>query len=67
MQEPKRIKLTDSPENKRVNLTPLPSTSQYDIEMFDDIYDPSSLIKNNENNKQNNSQSVSELESMQGD
>jgi hypothetical protein len=35
--------------------------------MFDDIYDPSSLIKNNENNKQNNSQSVSELESMQGD
>jgi hypothetical protein len=58
MKEPKRIKLTDNPENKRVNLTPLPSDYKYDIEMENDVW-----IKN-ENNKQNNSQSISELESM---
>jgi hypothetical protein len=57
MKEPKRIKLTDSPENKKVNLTPLPSTTQYDIEMENDVW-----VKN-ENNQQNNTQGISKLES----
>jgi len=61
MKEPQRIKLTDNPENKKVNLTPLPSTSHYDIEMTDDIWIKE---KNNENHTKNNSQSISELESM---
>lgn len=60
MKEPKKIKLTDSPESKKVSLTPLPSiNSVYPEVMRDDIY-----IKtkehilddcNNENNSQNNS------------
>jgi threonine dehydratase len=58
MKEPTKIKLTDNPKNKNVKLTPLPSTQNYDIEMSDDIW-----IKN-EDNKQNNSQSISELDSM---
>jgi threonine dehydratase len=57
MKEPEKIKLTDNPENKKVKLTPLPSTTQYDIEMENDVW-----IKN-ENNQQNNSQSISKLES----
>jgi hypothetical protein len=58
MKEPTKIKLTDNPKNKNVKLTPLPSTQNYDIELSDDIW-----IKN-EDNKQNNSQSISELDSM---
>ena len=58
MKEPIKIKLTDNPENKNVKLIPLPSTEHYDIEMSKDIW-----IKN-EDNKQNNSQSISELDSM---
>jgi hypothetical protein len=61
MKEPKRIKLTDNPENKRVNLTPLPSDYKYDIEMENDVW------INNENNKQNNSQSIPKLESKSSD
>jgi hypothetical protein len=57
MKEPKRKKLTDSPEKKKENLTPLPSTTQYDIEMENDVW-----VKN-ENNQQNNSQGISKLES----
>jgi len=57
MKEPIKIKLTDNPENKNVKLTPLPSNTYYDIEMSDDIW-----IKN-ENNQQNNSQSIQQLES----
>ena len=58
MKEPIKIKLTDNPENKNVKLIPLQSTAYYDIEMSDDIW-----IKN-EDNKQNDSQSISELDSM---
>jgi len=58
MKEPTRIKLTDNPENKNVKLTPLPSNKYYDVEMSDGIW-----IKN-EDNQQNNSQSISELDSM---
>lgn len=61
MKEPQRIKLTDNPEIKKVNLTPLPSTSQYDIEMESDIW------SKNENNQQDNSQSISKLESESSD
>jgi hypothetical protein len=57
MKEPTKIKLTDNPENKNVKLTPLPSNRHYDIEMLDDVW-----IKN-EDNKQNNSQSIQQLES----
>jgi hypothetical protein len=57
MKEPTKIKLTDNPENKKVKLIPLPSMQYYDIEMSDDIW-----IKN-ENNQQNNSQSIQQLES----
>jgi threonine dehydratase len=57
MKEPTKIKLTDNPKNKSVKLTPLPSTQHYDIEMSNDIW-----IKN-ENNQQNNSQSIQQLES----
>ena len=61
MKEPQRIKLTDSPENKNVKLTPLPSNTQYDIEMSDDVWVKE---KNNENNRENNPKGISELDSM---
>jgi hypothetical protein len=62
MKEPVKIKLTDSPESKKVNLTPLPSLEdKYLDKMNDDIW-----IKY-ENNKQNNSQSISKLESESSD
>jgi threonine dehydratase len=61
MKEPQKIKLTDNPESKKVNLTPLPSTSQYDIEMESDIW------SKNENHQQNNSQSIPKLESESSD
>jgi hypothetical protein len=59
MKEPIKIKLTDNPLNKNVKATPLPSTIQYDIEMENDVW-----IKN-EDNQQNNSQSIQQLESDQ--
>ena len=62
MKEPVRIKLTDSPESKKVHLTPLPSLEdKYLDKMNDDIW-----IKH-ENNQQNNSQSISKLESESSD
>jgi hypothetical protein len=57
MKEPTKIKLTDNPKNKSVKLIPLPSTQDYDVEMSNNIW-----IKN-EDNKQNNSQSIQQLES----
>lgn len=62
MKEPKRIKLTDSPSSKKVNLIPLPSKDNYPDTMEDDTY--TKQLTSNENNQQNNSQSISELESM---
>ena len=38
MKEPQKIKLTDSPESKKVNLTPLPSINNYPEPMQDDIF-----------------------------
>lgn len=62
MKEPKRIKLTNSPSNKKVNLIPLPSKDSYPDTMEDDVY--IKPIKSYENNQQNNSKGISELESM---
>lgn len=62
MKEPKRIKLTDSPSNKKVNLIPLPSKDNYPDTMEDDTY--TKQLSSNENNQQNNSKGISELESM---
>ena len=57
-----KIKLTDSPENKRVNLTPLPSLQdKYLDSINDDVYIKPLEIY--EDNKQNNSQSIQQLES----
>lgn len=62
MKQPQKIKLTDSPTSKNVNLIPLTSKNNYPDTMEDDIYTRS--IEKNENNKQNNSESISELESL---
>lgn len=62
MKEPQRIKLTDSPTNKRVDLTPLPSLKdKYPDRMNDDVYIKPLEIY--EDNQQNNSQSIQQLES----
>jgi hypothetical protein len=60
MKEPKKIKLTDAPQTKRVTLTPLPSVNQsYPEPMTDDIYLKTKQnildITDNEDNKQDNS------------
>lgn len=57
MKEPKKIKLTDAPVNKNVQLTPLPSLeNQYLENMIDDLYSKNDLLEKfvNENNQQNN-------------
>jgi hypothetical protein len=57
MKEPQRIKLTDSPTNKRVNLTPLPSLQdKYFETMNDDVYIKPLEIY--EDNQQDNSESI---------
>ena len=62
MKEPKRIKLTDSPENKKVNLIPLLALEmKYADEIYDDIY--IRPLKTHEDNQQNNSESIQQLES----
>jgi hypothetical protein len=39
MKEPRKIKLTDAPQTKRVNLTPLPSINEsYPEPMVNDTY-----------------------------
>lgn len=62
MKEPKRIPLTDNPRIKEPNKIPLQKLDIYDIEMNGD-----DLWNRNENNKQNNSQSISNLESDSSD
>jgi hypothetical protein len=71
MKEPKRIKLSETPTAKDVEKIPLPpiNPNQYDINMTDDVYirpDNDSIYTpiKNENNQQNNSESISELESL---
>jgi hypothetical protein len=60
MKEPERIPLTDAPKNKEPKRIPLTTPSNYDIEMIDHLW-----VKN-EDNKQDNSESISELDSLQG-
>jgi hypothetical protein len=52
MKEPTKIKLTDSPENKRVNLTPLPSLQdKYLDSINDDVYiKPLEIYEDNKQN-----------------
>jgi hypothetical protein len=57
MKEPKRIPLTDNPKKKEPQRIPLTTPNHYDIDMSDDIW-----IKN-ENNQQNNTTSIQQLES----
>ena len=57
MKEPQRIKLTDSPENKRVTLTPLPSLENKDLDNINDnVYIKSLEIY--EDNQQDYSESI---------
>ena len=64
MKEPTKIKLTDSPTSKKVSLTPLPSLQdKYLDTMNDDVYIKPLEIY--EDNQQNNSQSIQQLESDQ--
>ena len=57
MKEPKRIKLTDSPINKKVNLIPLPSLiNKYPDRMNDDVY--IKPLETYEDNQQDNSEIV---------
>jgi hypothetical protein len=72
--EPTKIRLTETPITKEVKKIPLPSINpnQYDIDMRDDVYikpDTDSIYKliKDENNSENNSQSISELESYETD
>lgn len=58
MKEPERIPLTNNPRNKEPKKIPLTRTEVYDIEMLGD-----DLWNKNENNQQNNSESIPELES----
>lgn len=62
MKEPKKIKLTESPESKKVNLIPLPPIDKYPDGMIDDVCTIKEY-KKNEDNQQNNSQSIQQLES----
>jgi hypothetical protein len=57
MKEPKRIPLTDNPKNKEPEKIPLTTPNHYDIDMSDDVW-----IKD-ENNQQNNTTSIQQLES----
>lgn len=68
MKEPKRIPLTDNPRSKEPERIPL--SKQYIESMEDDIWDrqdtkhgPAILAKKNENNQQNNTTSIQQLES----
>jgi hypothetical protein len=57
MKEPKRIPLTDGPRNKEPQKLPLTTPNKYDIDMSDDVW-----IKH-EDNQQNNTTSIQQLES----
>jgi hypothetical protein len=71
MKEPTKIRLTETPSpSKEVKKIPLPSINpnKYDLDMIDDVYikadnDSIYIPIQNENNKQNNSESVQQLES----
>lgn len=62
MKKPNLIRLTSSPMSKKISLIPLPSLKSYPETMDDDVY--TKPVDKNEDNKQNNSESISELESL---
>jgi hypothetical protein len=57
MKEPKRIPLNDNIKNKEPQRIPLTTSDYYDIDMSDDIW------TQHENNQQNNTTSIQQLES----
>ena len=68
MKEPKRIPLTDNPRSKEPQKIPL--TTSYPEPVVDDIWEkhdtnhgPTILAKKNENNQQDNTTSIQQLES----
>lgn len=64
MKEPEKIPLTDSPRNKepqKIRLYPEPITNDL-WQAYDTKHGPPVLAKNNENNLENNSQIIQELE-----
>jgi hypothetical protein len=67
MREPDKIPLTNNPRNKEPQKIPL--TKIYPEPIIDDLYEPNEAgcgvvwTKKNENNKQDNTQSIQELES----
>jgi|APGre2960657373_1045057.scaffolds.fasta_scaffold02623_10 hypothetical protein len=65
MKEPKRIPLTDSPRNKEPKKIPL--TYDQDWEVHDTNLGPPVLARNNENNRQDNTTSIQQLESDETD
>lgn len=61
MKEPTPIPLTDNPRHTEPPKIRLTTPNHYDIEMTDDIW------TKNENNQQNNTQSIQQLESDKTD
>ena len=68
MKEPKRLPLTDNPRHKEPEKIPL--TTNYPESIIDDLWErhytisgPPIFAKNNEDNQQNNTTSIQELES----
>lgn len=62
MKEPERIPLTDNPRSKNVKKFPLTTTNPNpDVDNYKKLW--VTPTANNENNSENNSQSISELES----
>ena len=65
MKEPKRIKLTDSPINKKVNLIPLPSLiDKYPDRMNNEV--DITPLETYEDYQKDSSVSVQQLDSLQG-
>ena len=65
MKEPQRIKLTDSPINKKVNLIPLPSLiDKYPDRMNNEV--DITPLETYEDYQQDSSESVQQLDSLQG-
>jgi len=63
MKEPKRIPLTDSPRIKEPKRIPLTDNEIWEV--HDTNLGPPVLARNNENNRQDNTTSIQQLESDQ--
>jgi hypothetical protein len=75
MKEPQKIPLTNNPRSKDVKKFPLTQSNQFDIQMQNDTYSNPNNYKtfwklftiNDEDNSQNNSTSIQQLESESSD